>query len=58
MSRLPEKFPEYSIMHKTILKKIQELENEKEPDSDKINQYKEELLKIEKKFPDGFFDRN
>ena len=58
MSRLPEKFPEYSIMHKTLLKKIKELENQKEPDFEKIKQYKEEIVKIEKKFPDGFFDRN
>ena len=57
MSRLPEKFPEYSIMYKTLVKKIQELENENEPDFEKIKQYKEELLKIEKKFPEGFFDR-
>jgi len=30
MSKLPEKFPEYSIMHKTLSKKIIELEKVKE----------------------------
>ncbi len=30
MSKLPEKFPEYSIMHKTLSKKIIELEKRKE----------------------------
>lgn len=58
MSRLPEKFPEYSIMYKTLLKKIKELEKDEKPDTEKIKQYKKELLKIEKKFPEGFFDRN
>ncbi|WP_299292296.1 hypothetical protein [Nitrosopumilus sp.] len=58
MSRLPKNFPEFSIIHKTLLKKIQELEDSKEPDNEKIKLYKEELLKIEKKFPEGFFDRN
>lgn len=57
MPGLPEKFPEYSIMHKTLLKKIQELEDEDVPDLQKIKTYKEELAKIEKKFPEGFFDR-
>ena len=58
MSKLPEKFPEYSIMYKLLFKKIKELENEVKPDTEKIKQYKEELLKIEKKFPEEFFDRN
>ncbi len=62
MNKLPKKFPEYSIMYKTILKKIKELEKEStqvnksyEIES-KINNYQIELNKIKKMFPDGFFD--
>jgi len=29
MKELPKRFPEYSIMHKTILKQIEKLEKEK-----------------------------
>ena len=62
MSELPEKFPEYSIMHKTLSKKIIELEKRKENTLEideiqlKIHNYQNELNKIEKMFPDNFFD--
>ncbi len=63
MSELPEKFPEYSIMHKTLSKKIIELEKIKNTQESKIDEiqlkiqnYQNELNKIRKMFPDGFFD--
>ena len=60
MSELPEKFPEYSIMYKTLSKKIIELEKIKNTQESeiqlKIQNYKNELNKIRKMFPDGFFD--
>jgi len=64
MSELPEKFPEYSIMHKTLSKQIKELEKRKKESQEseineielKIQRYQTELNKIKKMFPDGFFD--
>lgn len=64
MSELPEKFPEYSIMYKTLSKQIKELEKRKENSQEseikeielKIQRYQTELNKIKKRFPDGFFD--
>ncbi len=62
MSELPEKFPEYSIMHKTLSKKIIELEKTKENTLEideiqlKIQNYQNELNRIEEMFPDNFFD--
>lgn len=62
MVKLPEKFPEYSIMYKTILNQIDYLEKIKSDSDDeieiqtKINNYKTELNKIKKKFPDNYFD--
>ena len=64
MSELPEKFPEYSIMYKTLSKKIIELEKikdytqESEMDETqlKIQNYQKELNRIKTMFPDGFFD--
>ncbi len=62
MSELPEKFPEFSIMHKTLSKKIIELEKIKENTQEideiqlKIQNYQNELNRIEKMFPDNFFD--
>ncbi len=64
MSKLPEKFPEYLIMYKTLSKKIIELEKIKENTQEsemneiqlKIQNYQNELNKIRKMFPDGFFD--
>jgi hypothetical protein len=62
MSELPKKFPEYSIMYKTISKQIKLLEKTKISSQDKneiqlkIQNYKTELNKIKEKFPEGFFD--
>ncbi len=62
MSKLPEKFPEYSIMYKTLSKQIKELKernvqgNEIEKIQLKIQSYQTELNKIKRMFPDNFFD--
>ena len=64
MSKLPEKFPEYSIMYKTISNQIRILEKTKEnADENKINEiqekiknYQTELNKIKKMFPENFFE--
>lgn len=64
MGELPEKFPEYSIMYKTLSKQIKALENIKENTQEneineinvKIQNYQSELLKIKKMFPYDFFD--
>jgi len=61
MKELPKRFPEYSIMHKTILKQIKKLEGEKvlkknqTQIQNQIKMYKSELEKIEKMFPENFF---
>jgi len=60
MNELPKRFPEYSIMHKTILKQIKKLEenilkNNQIETQNKIKIYKLELKKIEKMFPENFF---
>jgi hypothetical protein len=58
MGELPKNFPEYSIMYKTLFKKIKELakENKTTETKLKIKNYQTELDKIKKMFPDGFFD--
>jgi hypothetical protein len=62
MDKLPEKFPEYSIMYKTISKQIKHLEKIKTSSEQKneiqikINNYRIELEKIKKKFPDNYFN--
>jgi len=64
MSKLPEKFPEYMIMYKTLSKKVKELEMRKENIQEieideiqlKIHNYQNELNKIKKMFPNNFFD--
>ena len=64
MNRLPEKFPEYSIMYKTLSKQIKELEERKENAQEseiekiqlKIQSYQSELNKIKIIFPDNYFD--
>jgi len=64
MTNLPEKFPEYSIMYKTVSNQIKILEKEKQnADKNKINEiqekiksYQDELNKIKKMFPENFFD--
>ena len=54
MTKLPEKFPEYLIMYKTLTKKISELDSKSE--QDKIKKYKAERTKIKNMFPENFFD--
>ncbi len=58
MGELPKKFPEYSIMYKTLFKKIKKLEKENKTTETKlkIKNYQTELDKIKKMFPEGFFD--
>lgn len=64
MSELPEKFPEYSIMYKTLSKKISELKKreeitkggERDEIKTKIQNYQIELVRIKRMFPDNFFD--
>lgn len=63
MNELPKRFPEYSIMHRTLKKQIKELEkqkkgNQKELDETKLKtqKYKQELEKIRKMFPENYFD--
>ena len=64
MNKLPKNFPEYSIMYKVLLKKIKELDKEKQRTQKdeldkielKIKKYKIELNKIGKMFPEGFFN--
>ena len=62
MGKLPKNFPEYSIMYKTILKQIKQLEKkelnsqEKNENELKIQRYQVELNKIKEKFPENYFD--
>ena len=65
MTELPKKIPEYSIMYKTLNKKIQELKNKKEQTQEKstldeiqskIEQYQKEVNKIKSIFPENFFE--
>ena len=66
MTKLPEKFPEYSIMFKTLSNQIKSLEKrkqdatnqEKEEIESKIQQYKIEINRIKKMFPDNFFENS
>ena len=61
---LPENFPEFSIMYKTLTSQINKLKKDKENLKDeereetelKIQIYESEIIKIKKKFPDNFFD--
>ena len=64
MVELPENFPEYSIMYKTLSNQIKILEKskensqgiEKEEIQSKIGNYQSEINKIKKKFPNNFFE--
>ena len=67
MSKLPKKFPEYSIMYKTLNKKIQDLKYKKTQTQDKstinemqlnIERYQQEIDKIKSIFPENFFDED
>ena len=61
---LPENFPEFSIMYKTLTSQINKLKKdkenlkgkEKEEIELKIQTYELEIIKIKKKFPDNFFE--
>ena len=61
---LPENFPEFSIMYKTLISQINKMKNEKENLKGKekeeielkIQTYELEIIKIKKKFPDNFFE--
>ena len=64
MNNLPKKFPEYLIMHKTLAKKILDLNKEKadivntielEKIQNKIKKYEAEMTKIKSMFPEKFF---
>ena len=59
MNKLPKRFPEFSIMYKTLTKKIHELETKSNFDKDiqkEIERYESEREKIRKMFPEGFFE--
>jgi hypothetical protein len=64
MVELPENFPEYSIMYKTLSNQIKILEKSKENTQgkereilqSKIKKYQLEIIKIKKMFPDNFFE--
>lgn len=59
---LPENFPEFSIMYKTLTSQIIKLKKERKDLKDKdaitlkIQTYESEIIKIKKKFPDNFFE--
>ncbi len=58
---LPENFPEFSIMYKTLTSQIRKLEEgrkteDKKAIEEKITNYKSEIERIKEKFPDGFFE--
>ncbi|MDH3191534.1 MAG: hypothetical protein OEM18_02455 [Nitrosopumilus sp.] len=64
MNKLPEKFPEYSLMYKILGRKIQDLELKMEsvhPDKIKdvqksIKNFETERKKIKEMFPENFFE--
>ena len=62
MGELPERFPEYSIMYRTISNQIKALQKQKQDSQDiaeidsRITKYQEELDRIKKMFPDNFFE--
>lgn len=64
MSKLPKKFPEYLIMYRALIKKIQELEmsiESAQPEmknniKKSLDMYILEKEKIRKMFPDKFFE--
>jgi len=65
MSKIPKNFPEYSLLYKTLRKRISELKDELSISDDIISQnriiadiekYQKELNKIETYFPEKFFD--
>ena len=65
MTELPEKFPEYSIMYKTLSRQIEtlrhQLKSTKQEEADgiksKIERYESEIIKIKEMFPRDYFER-
>ena len=67
MTDLPKNFPEYSILYKTLNKKIQDLENKKAQTQNEstldeiqshIEQYQKDANRIKSIFPKDFFEEN
>lgn len=67
MTNLPKKFPEYSMMYKTLNKKILDLKNKKSQTQDKviineiqsnIEKYQKEVNRIKSMLPENFFQKN
>jgi len=66
MSSLPKKFPEYSIMYKTLSNQIKSLEKRMDDAEEselkvinvKIEKYQSELNRIKNMFPDRFFEES
>jgi CO dehydrogenase/acetyl-CoA synthase delta subunit len=64
MGELPEKFPEYIMMHKTLSNQINVLKKRIENEEGieikeiqiKMQNYELELIKIKKMFPENFFE--
>jgi hypothetical protein len=64
MPKLPEKFPEYSLLYKTLTKRINQLEVKMKTSKleniatmqKSIENYELEKQKIRKMFPENFFD--
>ncbi|MFB5619979.1 MAG: hypothetical protein ACE5RC_02440 [Nitrosopumilus sp.] len=64
MVELPENFPEFSIMYKTLSNQIKRLEeskenahgDEREEMELKIKNYQSEITKIKNMFPENFFE--
>ena len=59
MKDIHKRFPEYSIMYKTILNQIKKLEKDDKSleIQNKIKIYTLELKKIEEMFPKNFFEK-
>ena len=65
MTKLPKNFPEYSLLYKTLRKRISELTKELTTSGDPVSQnkiikeiekYQNELQRIKSYFPEKFFD--
>jgi len=65
MSKIPKNFPEYSLLYKTLRKRILQLKNELSKSDDvishnkiieEIEKYQEAANKLKACFPEGFFD--
>ncbi len=62
MKKLPEKFPEYLIMYRTLSEQIKKIEKNAEQHETnevetKIKKYKLEMNNIKEMFPENFFDK-